>query len=148
MYLNYFYQQKKQNYYYNSNPQNIEAYFCPSIRKCHFEVDEDVKDIGDSENCKPLNVKDMKEIEDDYGEGIIHKRTQTFTLIRKKQSKEYKKRRQYLFENNRLKRPTDIIVFTDSYSFSATSFFIKGLQEIGGAIIVGYYGNPKVPWKI
>ena len=116
------------------NPENIQE-------------DEDVKDIGDSENCKPLNVKDMKEIEDDYGEGIIHKRTQTFTLISKKQSKEYKKRRQYLFENNRLKRPTDIIVFTDSYSFSATSFFIKGLQEIGGAIIVGYYGNPKVPGK-
>ena len=113
----------------------------------NIQEDEDVKDIGDSENCKPLNVKDMKEIEEDYGEGIIHKRTQTFTLISKKQSKEYKKRRQYLFENNRLKRPTDIIVFTDSYSFSATSFFIKGLQEIGGAIIVGYYGNPKVPGK-
>lgn len=30
---------------YNSNPQNIEAYFCPSIRKCHFEVDEDVKEL-------------------------------------------------------------------------------------------------------
>ena len=30
---------------YGCNPKDIEVYFCPSIRKCHFEVDEDVKDI-------------------------------------------------------------------------------------------------------
>ena len=58
LYLNYFYQQKKQNYY----------------QKClSFQEDEDVNDIYDSEICKPLNVKDMKEIENDYDEGIIHK---------------------------------------------------------------------------
>lgn len=28
---------------YSCNPENIEVYICPSIRKCHFEVDEDVK---------------------------------------------------------------------------------------------------------
>lgn len=28
---------------YNSNPKNIEVYFCPSILQCCFEVDEDVK---------------------------------------------------------------------------------------------------------
>ena len=43
----------------------------------------------------------------------------------------------------KLKSPTDIIIFTDSFSYSATSFFIKGLQETGSAITVGYYGNPK-----
>ena len=46
--------------------------------------------------------------------------------------------------NENLKKPTDIIIFTDSYSFSATSAFIKGLQNIGGAVIVGYYGNPQI----
>lgn len=30
---------------YNSNPKNIICSICPSIRKCHFEVDEDVKNI-------------------------------------------------------------------------------------------------------
>lgn len=30
---------------YGSNPQDIICCICPSIRKCHFEVDEDVKDI-------------------------------------------------------------------------------------------------------
>lgn len=28
---------------YNCRPENIEVYISPSIRKCHFEVDEDVK---------------------------------------------------------------------------------------------------------
>ena len=28
---------------YNCKPENIEVFICPSIRKCHFEVDEDVK---------------------------------------------------------------------------------------------------------
>ena len=42
------------------------------------------------------------------------------------------------------KNPTDIIVFTDAYSYSATSSFIKSLQTAGGAILVGYYGNPKI----
>ena len=27
---------------FNSNPQDILCFLCPSIRKCHFEVDEDV----------------------------------------------------------------------------------------------------------
>ena len=30
---------------YSSNPKNIICCICPSIRKCHFEVDEDVKDV-------------------------------------------------------------------------------------------------------
>lgn len=28
---------------YDCNPEDIEIYICPSIRKCHFEVDEEVK---------------------------------------------------------------------------------------------------------
>ena len=40
------------------------------------------------------------------------------------------------------RKPTEIIVFTDAFSFSATSLFIKDLQELGNAIIVGYNGIP------
>ena len=43
-----------------------------------------------------------------------------------------------------MKRPTDIIIFTDSYSYSATSLFIKSFQNTGGAITVGFFGNPKI----
>ena len=49
-----------------------------------------------------------------------------------------------LNQTGNLKKPTDIIVFTDSFSYSATCIFIKALQDEGGAIIVGYNGNPKL----
>ena len=41
-----------------------------------------------------------------------------------------------------LKKPTDIIIYTDSFAYSATSSFIKGFQYSGGAIVVGFNGNP------
>ena len=31
--------------HYKCNPEDIMCFICPSIRKCHFEVDEDVKDL-------------------------------------------------------------------------------------------------------
>ncbi len=43
---------------------------------------------------------------------------------------------------NKYKKPTEIIIFTDGYSYSATSLFIKSLYHFGGAIIVGYNGDP------
>ena len=30
---------------YNSNPEDILIFICPSIRKCHFEVEDDVKEM-------------------------------------------------------------------------------------------------------
>ena len=50
--------------------------------------------------------------------------------------------REEYFNSKYSKKPTDIIIFADSYSYSATSGFIKGFQSTGGAIVVGYYGNP------
>ena len=40
------------------------------------------------------------------------------------------------------RKPTDIIVFTDGFSYSATSLLLKYLQYNGGGITVGYLGNP------
>lgn len=34
--------------YYKCKPENILCFICPSIRKCHFEVDEDVKVLCES----------------------------------------------------------------------------------------------------
>ena len=49
-----------------------------------------------------------------------------------------------IFKRNKTKKPTDIIIFTDGLSFSATSVFIKKLYYFGGAILVGYSGNPEL----
>ena len=116
-------------------------------------VEADIPDIKDDpdmcqridiQTCQPFaKFDDMKEIEDDYGAGVKHNRTQYFRVFNSSDLKEHKKVREKYFKLDNLKRPTDIIIFTDTYSFSATSFFIKGLQETGAAILVGYFGNPK-----
>ena len=51
----------------------------------------------------------------------------------------------YNLRNNskNIRKPHEIIIFTDGYSFSATSFLIKQTQFRKGAIIVGYGGNPE-----
>ena len=93
----------------------------------------------DPESCSYQSpMSDGKIYTDDFGNGIKHYRTQFFSLMNTYlmvelliNGKKYKER-----------KPTDIIVFTDGFSFSTTSFFIKDLQESGNAIIVGYNGIP------
>ena len=94
----------------------------------------------DAVTCEP--IKDFIKIEDDYGKGIKHYRTQVFQDTRYQNLKEMKELREGYLSKKNLKKPTEIIIFTDFFSYSATSYFIKGLQETGSAIIVGYGGNP------
>ena len=81
------------------------------------------------------------------GLNVEHKRSEAVDLLPfyfRTLLRDY--RENYLNDENlkkNLKRPTDIIIFTDSFSYSSTSGFIKGFQNTGGAIIVGYFGNPK-----
>ena len=106
--------------------------------------DPDMYQRIDIETCKPFSkFEDMKEIIDDYGKGVTHRRSQYFGIFNSTDLKKHKERREKYFKMNKLKKPTEILIFTDSFSFSATSFFIKGLQETGAAILVGYFGNPK-----
>ena len=74
---------------------------------------------------------------DDYGNNTKHNRT---TI--KEEDFSF-----YIYEyfknvKGKIRKPNEIIVFTDGYSFSATSLFIKNLQETGNSIIVGYNGIP------
>ena len=75
-------------------------------------------------------------------ETILHNKTKIVDVVNYYRRMELYEKRKEFYKLN-LKRSTDIIIFTDTYSFSATSFFIKGLQETGAAILVGYFGNPK-----
>lgn len=49
---------RKMKVYYECEPQNIICCICPSIRKCHFEVDSDVKELFYNE------FKNLKQIDD------------------------------------------------------------------------------------
>ncbi len=40
------------------------------------------------------------------------------------------------------RKPTEILLLTDGYSFSTTALYIKYLQKMGGAMVVGFKGNP------
>ena len=76
---------------------------------------------------------------DDFGNGVTHSRSKPLFLY-------YPVIRIVMDEDKpklkRNRKPTDIIVFTDSFSFSAGGIFTKGLKEAGAAIIVGYNGYP------
>ncbi|MBR0350496.1 MAG: polyphenol oxidase family protein [Clostridia bacterium] len=56
---------------FNCNPEDIICCICPSIRKCHFEVDEDVKNMFESEFQDFENYDFPNNIENDMIKEII-----------------------------------------------------------------------------
>ena len=102
----------------------------------------------DSYDCTEINdyLHFKKFYEDSYGDNSIHhNRTSPIDIIRVEYRLALKEFRKELLKKSKfIKRPTDIIVLTDSYSFSATSGLIKGFQNSGGAVTVGFFGNPKI----
>ena len=46
---------------FNCKPENIICCICPSIRKCHFEVDKDVKELFENE-FEDLNISENTDI--------------------------------------------------------------------------------------
>ena len=100
-------------------------------------------ELKDYDNCEVVNYSTLiqKEKEIDYGNGVKESIFGPLILNKKNHTKE-KNKIIKKFKNKR--NPTDIIVFTDGYSFSAASMFTKYLQYYGGAITVGYSLNPKL----
>ena len=107
------------------------------------------KTFGNLDTCKIFNNPDevFNGTINDYStetEEIIHKKSKMMQWTDKEKRKELRDLRLEFSQYKKLKKPTDIIIFADSYSYSATSYFIKGFQNTGGAIIVGYNGNPNL----
>ena len=101
------------------------------------------------ETCEEINsYEDLEEQIDYYNYddlNIEHRRSKPLIDDFSKSEKEAINNFRREYQNSPyLKKPTDIIIFTDSFSFSATSSLISGFQNIGGAIVVGYFGNPKL----
>ena len=105
-----------------------------NIKTCELvESYDDYKEITDHYNHHGLNVDHIR------NEAVDSLPFYYRSLLREFREK-------YLNDESLkkyLKKSTDIILFTDSYSYSATCGLIKGFQNTGGAIIVGYFGNPK-----
>ena len=88
-------------------------------------------------NKRKFEINDIIKI--DYGENITGYLTKPLEDLSwlDEEIINYKKK----LKNKR--KPNEIIIFTDGYSFSAASTFIKYFQYYGGGIVVGYFGNPK-----
>ena len=83
--------------------------------------------------------------EDTYNDGtnnIIHEKSKIFEQMNIFNKKKMEIKRKEYLSTGKTKKPTDIIIFTDGYSFSCTSVFIKGIQIHGHGIIVGYNSRP------
>ena len=102
--------------------------------------------VKDVYTCNKIDVKSCFNsiITDDYGTNskglkVTHERTKIFhTSIERTHFYNYRK------NAKNIRKPTEIIIFTDGFSYSATSSFIKNTQIKGGAIVVGYGGNPNI----
>ena len=113
-----------------------------------YKPDEIVVKVGHSyiDTCNIAEpLKYNKIITDEYGDNIMHERTEINNFFTKDVKKLFSEYRKKIISKKHNKKPTEIIVFTDGFSYSTTSLFIKGLQKEGGAIIVGYLGNPNLP---
>ena len=117
----------------------------------YFDLELEYKDeyVYNPDTCENIyKSNEFYEVSDYYnysGLNITHKRTNVFVeLCPLNRRKAFNSFREKYKDSPYLKKPTDIIIFTDSFSFSSGSTFIKGFQNIGGAILVGYLGNPKI----
>ena len=94
--------------------------------------------VTDIETCGMEKVFSNKKIYTEKFGNVIHNRTSFYRLFNTYIMVDF-----FFSQGQHIDRkPTEIIVFTDGFSFSATSLFIKDLQETGNAIIVGYNGIP------
>ena len=125
------------NYYVSfRKTDNIVKYYS------NIHLSENEPELYTIENCENFNKKEFsnKGKKIDYGSGISDILTEPFILNGKDFRKKLEK---YKSKLKNPRKPTDIIVFTDGYSFSSASLFIKLMQYYGGGITVGYFGNPK-----
>ena len=123
-----------------SKPQGWNLKSSELNKDIFFQNDENIN----IETCKTYTEKDniLDGEEDNYGEGVIHKKTKTFEQLNIFEKKIMEKKRKEYLSTGFTKKPTEILIFTDGNSFSCTSIVIKGLQMSGIGIMVGYNSRP------
>ena len=97
--------------------------------------------VYDEKTCEEIYLEDLfkKGKIMDYGNGINESISYPFNLYDKNFRKDLDKFKSAIRHK---RKPTDIIIIADGFSYSATSVFLKFLQYYGGGITVGYFGHP------
>ena len=119
------------SYRYNEQTEKYIAplYYHKSIDTCQYKNYTYLFNSSYNEDNYGFNSK---------GEEIKHKRTKLFDFSSVNENYFYSIRK----KAKHIRKPNEIIIYTDGYSYSATCSFIRHTQLKGGAIIVGYDGNP------
>ena len=89
----------------------------------------DIQKNLNSETCLAYTEKDdiLNGPEDTYSQGNIHKRTKSINILNIFEKKIMEAKRRAYLKTGKAKKPTETIVFTDGFSFSCSSAYIKGL---------------------
>ena len=97
----------------------------------------------DIDDCQPYDYKSLMKSKNtiNYGNSIKDTLLGPFILNGKSFRSEVNEFKENL-KNPR--KPTEILVYTDGFSYSATSLLLKYLQYYGGAITAGYFPNPNL----
>ena len=97
-----------------------------------------------SETCKTFTEKDniLDGYIDEFSPEVKHNRTKLFDNINIFEKKIMEKHRKEYAKTGKARKPTEILIFTDGYSFSCASYFTKELQIYGAAITAGYNIRP------
>ena len=98
---------------------------------------------SDYETCEDADYKNLikKDFTINYGNGVTDSYFGPFILNGRDFRTEIKEKKKKL-KNKR--NPTDILVYTDGFSYSAAAFFLKYLSYHGGGITAGYFLNPNL----
>ena len=107
------------------------------------EFNQHISNYVNSENCQTLTYEYLtkKSHNINYGNNISDTLTEPF-ILSPKNLKDIINNVKKNFKNPR--KPTDILVFTDGYSYSSAAIFLKYLQYYGGGITAGYFYNPNL----
>ena len=121
---------------------NIYSAFKNNIKNTQ-TVGEILSQFSDPENCEILNYTILKGKNHtiDYGNGYSEILLGPAILSGKKLREEINLMKKNL---KNIRKPTEILVYTDGFSFSAAAMLVKYLQYYGGAITAGYFLNPKL----
>ena len=123
--------------------------FCPTSSKYTFLNYESALKDGqlEYETCQPIDSYEKlnRGVVDDYGDAV-HNRTKEMLFFNIYSQNEIENNRRQ-FATKKTKKPTEIIIFTDGFSFSCGSILIKTMQVYGSAIVVGYGAHKNITDK-
>ena len=113
------------------------------FKEDNYLIDILVRTISDIENCEPFSFSSFMNTETtiNYGNSVSDKVLGPFLFNGKTLRIDINDFKESL-KNPR--KPTDILMFTDGFSYSATSLLLKFLQYYGGGITAGYFINPNL----